>query len=213
MKALSAGLTFVNVASVGAVLLGMAAGGLRGWIAVVCVILGLAAAAFAWFQTSDTLSAGHAREVDPLVGSARRPYCRIWFWLAAACFGLFAFRSFCWLLFADGNQLKVQSPNNLGDLSLHITYIRNFASGVPLWPDNPIHVFSQIRYPAGTDIFNALLLLLGMDLTRGLIWAGFIGSLATFYALYRWGGVFTSQAFSSTAASRASKFFSPEISG
>ena len=101
------------------------------------------------------------------------------------------FRSFGWLLFNDGNQLKVQSPNNLGDLSLHITYVRNFASGVPLWPDNPIYYLSKMRYPAGTDLFNALLLLAGLDLTKGFIWVGLIAMLATFFALYRWGGLFT----------------------
>ncbi|MDQ6656038.1 MAG: hypothetical protein M3Y80_09525, partial [Verrucomicrobiota bacterium] len=102
---------------------------------------------------------------------------------------------FCWLLYRDGNQLKVQSINNLGDLSLHIAYIRNFAAGVPLWPENPIFPFSNMRYPAGTDLFNALLLLLGVDLTHGFIWAGLIASAATFYALYRWGGSFTVAGF------------------
>lgn len=195
MKALSSGLIFVNAATVCAVLLGMAAGGLRSWIALFCMIVGAAAAGVAWIQTSTAESTALLEDAATVANSPRRPYRRVWFWLVAACFGFFAFRSFCWLLFIDGNQLKVQSPNNLGDLSLHITYIKNFASGVPLWPDNPIHVFSKVRYPAGTDIFNALLLLSGIDLTRGLIWAALIGSLATFYALYRWGGVFTVAGF------------------
>ncbi len=115
--------------------------------------------------------------------------------MLAGCFGFFAFRAFCWLIFIDGNQLKVQSPNNLGDLALHFTYIRNLASGVPLWPENPIYVFSHLRYPAGTDLFNSLLLLLGCDLHRGLLWTGLLGSLAAFYALYRWGGSFGIAAF------------------
>ncbi len=193
VKALSGGLTFVNVATVCAVLLGMAAGGLRTWIAVFGIFFGLAAAAMAWFQTSNTGSA--SPEPSGNTDSTAQRFGPLWFWLLAACFAFFAFRSFCWLLFSEGNQLKVQSPNNLGDLSLHITYIKNFANGVPLWPDNPIHAFSKLRYPAGTDIFNALLVLLGIDFTRGLIWAGLIGSLATFYALYRWGGVFTVAGF------------------
>jgi len=91
--------------------------------------------------------------------------------------------------------VKVQSPNNLGDLSLHLTYIRHFASGVPLWPDNPIEPFSKLRYPAGTDIFNAVLTCLGVDVIRGLVWTGVLASLATFYALYRWAGNFGIAAF------------------
>src|SRR6266496_3102344 len=117
-------------------------------------------------------------------------YGKVWLWLLGACFLMFAVRSFCWLLYIDGNELKIQSPNNLGDLGLHVTLIRNFASGVALWPDNPIYVFSKLRYPAGIDLFNGLLCLVHLDLTRGLVWTGLIASLATFYAFYRWAGTF-----------------------
>jgi hypothetical protein len=110
--------------------------------------------------------------------------------LVAGFFALFAFRSFCWLFYIDGSDLKIQSPNNLGDLSLHITLIRTFANGVPLWPDNPIYALSKLRYPAGIDLFNALLCLVHVDLMRGLVWTGLLGSLATFYAFFRWGGIF-----------------------
>ena len=48
--------------------------------------------------------------------------------MLAGCFAFFAFRSFSWLLYIDSNQLKIQSVNNLGDLSLHLAYIRTFAS-------------------------------------------------------------------------------------
>ncbi|MEY2531423.1 MAG: hypothetical protein QOI96_1508, partial [Verrucomicrobiota bacterium] len=91
---------------------------------------------------------------------------------------------------ADGGDLRVQSPNNLGDLALHITHIKNFANGVSIWPDNPIYVSGKLRYPAGIDLFNALLTCLHVDLARGLIWTGLLASLATFYAFYRWGGAF-----------------------
>jgi hypothetical protein len=121
---------------------------------------------------------------------ARWRYRKVWLWLLGACFLMFAVRSFCWLLYIDGNQLKIQSPNNLGDLGLHVTLIRNFASGVALWPDNPIYVFSKLRYPAGMDLFNALLCLAHVDLIRGLVWTGLLASLATFYAFFRWAGAF-----------------------
>jgi hypothetical protein len=107
-----------------------------------------------------------------------------------AFFAMFALRSYCWLLFIDGNELKIQSPNNLGDLGLHITYIKNFANGTPLWPDNPIFVLGKLRYPAGTDILNAVLSCLGLGLIRGLVWVGLLGAVATCYAFYRWAGTF-----------------------
>src|SRR4030095_5033992 len=117
-------------------------------------------------------------------------YRRIWFWGVAFCFAIFAVRSFCWLLYIDSSELKIQSPNNLGDLSLHLTLVKTFANGVPLWPDNPIFAFSKLRYPAGIDLFNGLLLLVHIDLLVGLVWVGLLGSLATFYAFFRWGGTF-----------------------
>lgn len=179
MKALSAGLTFVNAATICALLLGITFRGLSPLLAFASLLVALCPAALAYLKTINPA---------PLSRSSLE---RIGFWLLAGCFAFFTFRCFGWLLFIEGNQLMVQSPNNLGDLSLHITYVKNFASGVPLWPDNPIYAFSKTRYPAGTDLFNALLLLVGVDLTRGFIWAGILGMLAGFFATYRWGGLFT----------------------
>src|SRR5882724_4762065 len=122
-------------------------------------------------------------------------YGKVWLWVLGVCFLMFAVRSFCWLIYIDGSELRIQSPNNLGDLSLHITLISYFANGVALWPDNPIYVFSKLRYPAGIDLFNALLCCLHVDLTRGLVWTGLLASLATFYAFYRWGGSFAVAGF------------------
>ncbi|MFN2508681.1 MAG: hypothetical protein ABR589_07895 [Chthoniobacterales bacterium] len=188
MKWASAGLTFVNVATVSSLLLGIAFSGLSRTIALISILLALGVAVFAFLKTRER-QIGGGDDAAPLPEPTARTE-RVFFWLLLTCFGFFAFRSFCWLLYIDGNELKVQSPNNLGDLSLHLAYIRNFANGVPLWPDNPIHVFSKMRYPAGIDLFNALLVLLGVDLRQGLIWIGLLGSAATFFALYRWGGAF-----------------------
>lgn len=120
---------------------------------------------------------------------------------------MFAVRSFCWLFYIDGSEFRIQSPNNLGDLSLHITLIRNFANGVALWPDNPIYVFSKLRYPAGMDLFNALLCLVHVDLTRGLVWAGLLASLATFYAFFRWAGAFGIAGFLFNGGTAGFQFF------
>ena len=85
---------------------------------------------------------------------------------------------------------------NLGDLGLHLTHIQFFANGVRLWPSNPIYVGSEhLRYPAGIDLFNALLLKTGISLIPGLVWVGLLASVATFYAFYRWGGAFAVAGF------------------
>ena len=194
MKWLAAGVTSVNVATVCALLMGTLSSGLGPYIAALSMLIALAVGGLAYFETREPLAAVTIAD-EPAATPPQRNFNRVWFYLLAFCFGFFAFRGFCWILFTDGNQVKVQSPNNLGDLALHITYIKTFASGVPLWPENPIHFFSNLRYPAGVDLFNALLLLLGGDLTRGLVWAGLVSSLATFYALYRWSGTFGIAAF------------------
>src|ERR1043166_5926736 len=202
MKWLSAGLTFVNLSVVCGLLLGMVGHGLNVLSAALALLCGAAFAVAAWLGTSDPCKRGGYRAESPK--RAQRPlqskkpestppsrrYRKVWFWLVAAFFALFALRSFCWLLYIDSGELKIQSPNNLGDLSLHITLIRNFANGAPLWPDNPIYAFSKLRYPAGIDLFNALLCLVHIDLMPGLVWTGLLASLATFYAFFRWGGTF-----------------------
>jgi hypothetical protein len=211
MKWLSAGLTFVNVTTVCGLLGGIAGHGLSKTVAISSAVAGLAAALLAYWgtynaspqeeapdvtrstTTPESKPAQHLRRRDQdgaVVAPASQRYRSIWLWLVVAIFAIFAFRSFCNILFIDGNELKIQSPNNLGDLSLHLTYIKNFASGVALWPENPIYVFSKLRYPAGVDLFNALLVCLDVDVIRGLVWAGLLACAAICYALYRWGGTF-----------------------
>ena len=138
---------------------------------------------------------------------ARWRYGRVWLWLLGVCFLMFAVRSFCWLIYIDGSELRIQSPNNLGDLSLHITLTRNFANGVALWPENPIYAFSKLRYPAGMDLFNALLCLVHVDLIRGLVWTGLLASLATFYAFFRWAGAFGVAGFLFNGGTAGFQFF------
>jgi hypothetical protein len=209
MKIFSAGLTLVNVATIVGLMLGIVGGGLDRGLAGLALFLGVAAAIFAWIGTApfspckviappspaaplpkSKRARRRMKPVETPVVVAPRPAYHLGAWAVGLVFAVFAVRSFCWLVYVDGNHLKIQSPNNLGDLALHITYIKYFANGVALWPDNPIHVFSSLRYPAGIDFFNSLLLLQHIDLIRALVWTGLLGSLATFYGFYRWGGVF-----------------------
>jgi hypothetical protein len=142
---------------------------------------GGAVAAFAlWQQRREPL------RVRPLV---------MWEWAALIAFALFALRAFLWLVFTDGDRIAVLSPNNLGDLSLHITYIRYLANGAPFWPENPIYAGRPLAYPIGVDLFNALLTLVGVDVWRGLIWAGLGGAALAVAALWRWGGAFAVAGF------------------
>lgn len=203
MRIVAAFLVYVAVASAAAVLLGMDAGGLSPELALTSLILGAGAGAAAFGMVTTPL--------EPVLRRSGLPYFRnAGFYLTAFFFALFALRSFCWLLFYDGDEMKVQSANNLGDLALHLTYIKTFANGVALWPDSPLYVFSKLRYPAGIDLYNGLLTCLGLDLRQQLAATGLIASAATFYALYRWGGAFAVAAFLFNGGVVGFKFFSRE---
>ena len=211
MKWVAAGVTFVNLSVVCGLLLGLAGRGLTTVSAALALLCGAAFAIAALLGTRDGAvqqksANGPATEqkrrkpaggedTKNAIPSALMRYRNVWFWAVAICFAAFALRSFVWLLYIDSSDLKIQSPNNLGDLSLHLTLVKSFANGVPLWPDNPIFANSKLRYPAGIDLFNGLLSLVHIDLLVGLVWVGLLASLAIFYGFYRWGGTFAVAGF------------------
>src|SRR6476620_11642914 len=192
MRLLSAGLIYVAVSTVAAVLLAEAAGRLNPSVSFFSLMAGATAALATFFlmSTPPARTPVSSTTADPLL-----KYRSAWLCLVGFVFAMFAGRSFCWLLFFASDNINIQSPFNLGDLGLHITYIKTFANGVGMWPESPIYVYSQLRYPAGIDLFNGLLTNLGFDLRHQLIVTGLLASLATFYALYRWGGTFTVAGF------------------
>jgi hypothetical protein len=124
-------------------------------------------------------------------GKTKLPRPGVWAVFSLVLFSIFSLRAFLWLIFREGDDLRVLSPNNLGDMPLHITFIRYLANGAPFWPDSPIFSAGKLTYAVGMDLFNALLSLVGVDTVRGLIWTGLLGALATGVALLRWGGAFT----------------------
>ncbi len=159
-------------------------GGLTAQTALIALLIGGAAGLYA------------AKSCSAVKACPRSDRPRaFWEWFTVITFALFALRAFCWLIFQNGDSIKTLSPNNLGDLCLHLTYIRYLASGVPFWPDNPIFAAGKLHYPLGVDLFNSLLALRGVPVERGLIWMGLIGSLATGLALWRWGGAFAMAGF------------------
>ncbi len=129
-------------------------------------------------------------------------------WATIVLFTLFALRAFLWLVFTDGDEIRVLSPNNLGDLSLHLTYIRQLAGGTAWWPQNPIYALAPLTYPLGMDLFNALLVLAGADVFRSLIWVGLGGAALCGMSLWRWGGAFTLLGFLCNGGWLGWQFFS-----
>ncbi len=174
MKTLASILAFVAGSTLSATALAFAFGGVTAQVSVLALSVGLLTAAFA------------AKQTAPNAGR----HLGFWDYAVLGAFGLASYRAFCWLIFYRGDEICILSPNNLGDISLHIHFIRYLASGVPFWPESSILTGVPLTYPIGADLFNALGEVLGMDTFRGLVATGFAGALLTAFALWRWGGAF-----------------------
>lgn len=178
MRAVAAVLIGAVVAVAAGIALAFAGGGLVAMTAWLALAIGTGVGALAFRQTTPVSARFHPVE-----------------WALFGAFALAGFRAFFWLLYTRGNNLTVLSPNNLGDLALHLNFIRNFASGVPFWPENPIFAGEPLRYPIGADFFNSLLLAVGVPVEQGLIWVGVGGCVLTAAALWKWGRGFAIAVF------------------
>ncbi len=173
-----------NAASgVALTLLALAAGALQGWHApFACGLSACFAVCGAWCVWR-TLSP------DELKGSRswKAPWLET---LMGALFFVALFRAFFWVAYEDGDTIKIENSSNLGDLALHLTFIRHLAGPGVVWPESPIISGELLAYPLGMDLINAALLKSGIPWLPGLIVVGFLGGLATLGALRLWGGWF-----------------------
>ncbi len=179
MRVVVAAVVFVHAAVLVALALAMAVGGLTPPIATAALITGILAGGIAM------------RHVAPPPGERWGP----WDIAMATVFGLASLRAFLWLVYVRDGDLMILSPNNLGDISLHLNLIRCLSQGVTFWPESPILAGTPLVYPLGIDLFNALLECLRIPTIRGLVWVGLAGAALTLVALRRWGGAFALAAF------------------
>lgn len=175
MRWVAATLTLVAIAVTSAIALAFAWGGLSTRAAATSLVLGLGAATIAFLTTGDK----NPRRLTP------------WDITLLIIFALASLRAFLWLLYPVGDEWRVLSPYNLGDLSKHIQIIRYLANGAPFWPESPFFTRGSLSYYIGVDFFNSILLSVGVPLQQGLVWSGLIGASLTAWALWRWGGAFT----------------------
>src|ERR1700750_2659145 len=130
MKWVTAGITFVNLSVVCGLLLGLAGRGLNTVNAALALVCGAALAVAAFLGTRDSAvrqksandlateqqsrKSSGSEDLQNAILSPLTRSRRFSFWAVAVCFAVFAVRSFCWLLYIDSSELKIQSPNNLG---------------------------------------------------------------------------------------------------
>ncbi len=115
--------------------------------------------------------------------------------IGALIFLAFAARVFLQLIWTEDGTIKVLSPNNLGDICLHLSHINFLASNPHFWPANPIYAFDKLRYPVGIDLFNAELKLVGIEPRLGIIIVAILCSVLTLRSLFLFGGPFIVAAF------------------
>jgi hypothetical protein len=108
-------------------------------------------------------------------------------WIMILIYACASARAYFWLIYPSGDSWKILSPNNLGDLALHLSFIRWLAVAPHWWPASPILAGDPLRYPLGSDFFNALLLRVGVPAELGLVWCGVIGATLAGIALWCWG--------------------------
>jgi hypothetical protein len=167
-------LIHLAVSTFTAMLLGLAAGRLNTAIAAVSLALGAAAGIAVWLRVKDD------RGLFPDIK-----------FVPALLYGFILFAGlehFLYLLYYSQHGLKTLHPNNFGDLSLHIQYMRYLAGGAHFWPENPGFAGEIIRYPLGMDIYNALWDILGVPTDSHLFLTGFAATVATVSMLHRWMG-------------------------
>jgi hypothetical protein len=100
MRLLSAGLIYVAVSTVTALLLGENAGGLNWSISFVSLIVGATVAIALFFLMPPTAVRLGPSAQSPVATEGNDPlakYRPIWLCLVGFVFAIFAFRSFCWL--------------------------------------------------------------------------------------------------------------------
>src|SRR5213593_597026 len=194
MKGIVAVLVGMSVSAVAAIAFGFIAGHLTALIAAASLLCGAGGAIY----SLTTLNFPAEPTEKP----------RALDWLVICCFSLFALRALCWPIFVDGEDYSILSENNFSDMPLHLTFINYLARGPSFWPDNPIYSGLKLHYPIGTDLFNALLKMIGVNEIFSLTGVGLMASLITCVALYQWGKGFALAGFLFSGGTAGFCFFS-----
>lgn len=92
------------------------------------------------------------------------------------------------IFYVTDHFIVTKHPNNLGDLPLHLTYLRHMAEGGDFPLDNPFWAGEKLRYPYGMDLYNALWEDLGVGTGAHLSLTILFSLMASLIQLHRLGG-------------------------
>jgi len=175
-------LVCVGSGTLAAAVLALLRGSLTGDAAALSVVFGVVVAFLSWRSRRSSSKP-----------SLRRP--TILDVLALVAFAVASVRHFGFLYVERDGIIRTLSPNNYGDLPLHLTYIAYFVKGARFWPANPIFAGESLHYPFGVDLFTAVLVKLGAPIGIVLPVLGLAGAAAAAIALFAWGRGFAVAAF------------------
>ncbi len=176
-------LCWIAISTILGVFFGYSSLGLTTSSSIIALSLGLVLAGVSWFI--------HRSKTGFAVPDRRQVVA----FAVSIFFLVFVVREFGQVIFTKNDEIRVISPNNLGDICLHLTHINYLASGPHFWPDNPIFAFDKLRYPIGLNVFNAELKLIGLEPKLGIILVALVGSLMTLRTLFLFNGSFGVAAF------------------
>ena len=162
------------VSTLTAMVLGLSVGRISAVVAVASLAAGTAAGIAAWRRIPDE------RGLFPDTG-----FIQALFYSFIILAGL---EQFLYLLYHSHNGLFTLNPDNYGDLSLHVQYIRHMARGARFWPEDPSYAHTLMRYPIGMDLYNALWQTLGVPLGGHLFLTGLVMTVIAVSLLHRWMG-------------------------
>ncbi len=109
-----------------------------------------------------------------------------WLYFPYGFLGLTIILHFIFLCFEKEGRLWTQYANNIGDMPLHIQYIKHLSLG-EFWPKNPGYPLDYLRYPFGLDLYNSLWDILGVPLNWHLAITGIVCSFILLAVLHQWG--------------------------
>ncbi len=173
---------------------------LVGTTTLIAAALSLLAGALAPLAGAASLALGVVLSLLGAQACSRRrmeepPVPSAWDLTAVGLLAIVALRQFLFLLFERQGIVRTANVYNYGDLPLHIGYIEALARGTRFWPENPIFTGERLRYPIGMDLWNAVLLQLGVPLSLGLKATGLLATALLGFTLRRWAGGLAIAAF------------------
>jgi len=122
---------------------------------------------------------------DAIFGQAEPQFPeKVWFWLLVLLCQL----HFFFIFYESRGSFWTRNPNNIGDLPMHIHFIRFFSRGGTTADSHPLLAGASFKYPPASNLWNAAFESAGVSTGFHLFFVGAIASLVLLLILKKWSG-------------------------